>query len=558
MNILVILIIFRRALTPYSPQTSSMAFIKMIEDQAVKKPINGVKKQFDFLALKDLTTSVNDLIIAIDSKVVDQDTRKKLVTATTDLSSSMQELTILIKDLLVSTTLTLSCKEEKILVSDAALEVLGQVRKEGEVTVMVEVRIEGPKGEVEGARRNIRSFLKESTSDKNVALIEVVNNQVNSNSNSNWDMVFTGVKLREDTIVRSKGKISMTLTREEADLIKEKKPANAIKLIIIKTGATIIVNGEKNDEFRKVILSGSDERIKKVEEEIKLQVKDRIVVASMTKDKVGTLMGVGGRTIKCIEKKCRGAVIHVEGFHNENRKVFIRGSKDAIAKAQTQVARVLHLRAPTRFSGRNREMEKVVVQKVREDEEETKVSVKCFQKYENKKDMKVLVASKDIENNLKGGLTFSGVQLDKHQATRQSGKVLLRLSRMEVGLLVSNKGKVINTIRKKSGAGIHLTKKVGDETNVIMIAGSEMEVLKAEKELVSAFREGIVQATVTTEEVKILDGQTLSLIMKKTETIIRIRKTGGIGKLFIRGSKDAISKAKIEVANSLNWTQKDD
>ena len=183
MNILVILIIFRRALTPYSPQTSSMAFIKMIEDQAVKKPINGVKKQFDFLALKNLTTSVNDLIIALDSKVVDQDTRKKLVTATTDLSSSMQELTILIKDLLVSTTLTLSCKEEKILVSDAALEVLGQVRKEGEVTVMVEVRIEGPKGEVEGARRNIRSFLKESTSDKNVALIEVVNNQVNSNSN---------------------------------------------------------------------------------------------------------------------------------------------------------------------------------------------------------------------------------------------------------------------------------------------------------------------------------------------------------------------------------------
>ena len=551
MNILVILIIFRRALTPYSLQTSSIAFIKMIEDQAVKKPINGVKKQFDFLALKNLTTSVNDLIIALDSKVVDQDTRKKLVTATTDLSSSMQELTILMKDLLVSTTLTLSCKEEKILVSEAALEVLGQVRKEGEVTVMVEVRIEGPKGEVEGARRNIRSFLKESTSDKNVARIEVVNNQVNSNSNSNCDMVFTGVKLREDTIVRSKGKISMTLTREEADLIKEKKPANAIKLIIIKTGATMIVKGEKNDEFRKVILSGSDERIRKVEEEIKLQVKDGIVVASMTKEEVGTLMGVGGRTIKCIEKKCRGAVIHVEGFHNENRKVFIRGSKDAIAKAQTQVARVLHERAPTRFSGRNREMEKVVVQKVRMDEEETKKIVKCFQKYENKKDMKVLVASKDIENNLKGGLTFSGVQLDKHQATRQSGKVLLRLSRMEVGLLVSNKGTVINTIRKKSGAGIHLTKKVGDETNVIMIAGSEMEVLKAEKELVSAFREGIVQATVTTEEVKILDGQTLSLIMKKTETIIRIRKTGGIGKLFIRGSKDAISKAKIEVATFL-------
>jgi hypothetical protein len=34
---------------------------------------------------------------------------------------------------------------------------------------------------------------------------------------------------------------------EEADLIKEKKPANAIKLIIIKTGATMIVKGEKND-----------------------------------------------------------------------------------------------------------------------------------------------------------------------------------------------------------------------------------------------------------------------------------------------------------------------
>ena len=72
-----------------------------------------------------------------------------------------------------------------------------------------------------------------------------------------------------------------------------------------------------------------------------------------------------------------------------------------------------------------------------------------------------------------------------------------------------------------------------------------------EEEMASTIKEGIVEATVTTEEVKILDGQTLSLIMKKTETVMRTREEGGIGKLFIRGTKEAILKAKIEVTKLL-------
>ena len=516
-----------------------MTLNKKAKDQVVKNPRHVVKKQFGSMALKNLTTSVNDLIVTLDNKVLDQDTRKKLVTATTEVSSSIQELTVLMKELVVSTTLTLSCKEEQVLVSQAAMEVVGQVREEGEVTVMVEVRIEGPKGEVEGARRNIRSFLKKSVVNSNVEHTKV--DQVNSKSNC--DLVFRGAELQEEQIVRSKERISLRLTWEEADIIRDRKPAAAILTIIKKTGAKMIVNGEKNDDFREVILSGSEESIKKVEEEIKVQIKEGMVVASVTRDKAGTVLGIGGRTIRGIKKKCRGAKIHVRGSHEDmNRKVYIRGSRDAIDQAKNEVARVLQERAMTKFSGEERN-----IYKVSKNAEETE---KYVNKQKCKNKQKVLEASKDEENN-RVGLVFSGVQLGKHQATRQKGKVSVTLSRIEVGLLLSNKGKVINKIQRSSGAELDLAGKFGDEKNVITISGSDMKVKKAEEEMASAIREGIVEATVTTKEVKILDGHTLSLIMKKTETVMRTREEGGIGKLFIRGSKEAILKAKIEVTKLL-------
>jgi far upstream element-binding protein len=276
---------------------------------------------------------------------------------------------------------------------------------------------------------------------------------------------------------------------------------------------------------------------------------NQIVEVIVDEALVGGIVGKGGSAIRAMEAET-GASLQLPRRSKKSGRVLIRGTPEAVARAQAAMTGALEELTPLSF--------------------EMNVQPRLGGIIIGKKGVTVreIVANSgaNVTVGKDGRIVFKGRKGQVEQAklavtglVQENERVVeeVEVHSDMTGLLIGKGGEKIRAIERKTGATVNVGRSKGkssDEAVKVRIRGTRKEVAAATDEI------GFLTAGLDAEDMVVPSEQVRALIGKKGENIRQIQRESGAqldvdrdtqGLVHIRGPVEAVAKAKDLIADFL-------
>ena len=271
----------------------------------------------------------------------------------------------------------------------------------------------------------------------------------------------------------------------------------------------------------------------------------------------GTLLGKGGSTINRIQTESGGAVLELG--KGDDCTVKISGPNTAVLRARKALAELLHLDAKSvKVVELPGEIMDATIGKggenIRRLESAHGVSIDFNRSGPRTEPCKLKLRG-SVEG-VKDAMTELEALIERERRTEEAVEV----ESQHIGMLLGKGGATINAIQRETGAVLDIQKRAneGSSTQTVTVKGNKVTVRKA-----TAALEAVLQYKAEGHEVLTVDPRMMPLLIGKGgEEINRIRSATGAAidaerdsdkpRFKIRGSVDAVAKAKQAILDSID------